>query len=735
MNAIDSNAVPSSGQVADLPFQNENGSKKKLLILAGVLCGVLLTIVVAVAYFSNQKTNSNEQLNSGKNSTTKGGLKKGVGAATPQSHPLPQVTVGKWNILATALKSQPSARVYSFLENFTLTDLNNMLVGFYQQPKIEENANRFIVTSQASDMLYVQKPSGSFILLSPKGVSLADEKEADRRSAVESLVHRLFHENTLVITTEFDKTNNPGVRYYELHRSWEASGLPVLSFLGLFNTQEAIPFSKLKIGVAVGNVKDKRVINTSDKTDGLRRPNDFSTVTVGVKDGKVVSITSNARRIKGVEQMPTISYADAVTRLKANRYDRIYTIPAGEGVVDYAKLYPKDTAKLSQVEVTESILTYLEEMPGTVQTKLIPYYVFRGSGVLASGYRVKVLAAVSATKQEVLGASTSRLLAQSEDENPGINLGTFTPTPTPPPPTPLPTQPPVATPPQVGPTAATLAPDVPANQSPCTGGIDVSNQTMQTDANGNQYFVNTEDLDLYVIPKTTDITQLTNILETGIDYSNVKAGDRPQLDINIRPDIGTLFDGGLPAGCPIRVTGPSPTLFIYSSTTRSISLSPNFSLTYADPFIKNDNWDVSVNSSNRLLVNGVSRPYIYYEYQPVTFNKPKLGWTVKKDEIGNFSKQIGKKLSLTELETQRVASEIGNSAKDVRYSTLFIGLIPQQELNSKLPISTTQQPQAFHRVHFYLTGATGTEPVSSPSLKPLERFPYMFLEIGAVSGR
>ena len=133
-------------------------------------------------------------------------------------------------------------------------------------------------------------------------------------------------------------------------------------------------------------------------------------------------------------------------------------------------------------------------------------------------------------------------------------------------------------------------------------------------------------------------------------------------------------------------------------------------------------------------MNGVSRPYIYYEYQPVTFNKPKLGWTVKKDEIGNFSKQIGKKLSLTELETQRVASEIGNSAKDVRYSTLFIGLIPQQELNSKLPISTTQQPQAFHRVHFYLTGATGTEPVSSPSLKPLERFPYMFLEIGAVSG-
>lgn len=724
MNATDSNSVPSSGQVADLPFQNENGSKKKLLILAGVLCGVLLTIVVAVAYFSNQKTNSNEQLNSGKNSTTKGGLKKGVGTATPQSHPLPQVTVGKWNILATALKSQPSARVYSFLENFTLTDLNNMLVGFYQQPKIQENANRFIVTSQTSDMLYVQKPSGSFILLSPKGVSLADEKEADRRSAVESLVHRLFHENTLVITTEFDKTNNPGVRYYELHRSWEASGLPVLSFLGLFNTQEAIPFSKLKIGVAVGNVKDKRVINTSDKTDGLRRPNDFSTVTVGVKDGKVVSITSNARRIKGVEQMPTISYADAVTRLKANRYDRIYTIPAGEGVVDYAKLYPKDTAKLSQVEVTESILTYLEEMPGTVQTKLIPYYVFRGSGVLASGYRVKVLAAVSATKQEVLGASTSRLLAQSEDENPGINLGTFTPTPTPPPPTPLPTQPPVVlTPGQVAEVVETSAPLPPAIT--CSNDIEPTN--VQIDPEGNQYFVSGGDL--YVIPKTADVAQFYVTIEQGIALAKTQTGDRPQ---EVDPNLTVKLDQGLPVNCPIQISGYSPTLFVYSSTTRSITISPNFSLTYADPLVKNSTWNVDVNNGVNLNVNGVSRPYIYYEYQPVTFNKPKLGWTVKKDEIGNFSKQIGKKLALTELETQRVASEIGNSAKDVRYSTLFIGLIPQQELNSKLPINTTQQPQAFHRVHFYISGATGKEMVSSPSLKPLERFPYMFLEIGAV---
>jgi hypothetical protein len=729
------NSLPPSNSIYNLSKQEEKISKNKLLIIAGALCVVLLVIAVALSFFMPKQAKVEEQSSSTKQSQTQttGGNKQDT-PAKKMAHPLPQVTVGTWKISAPAVTVPRSLRTFSFLENYSLSDFKNILAGLIKEPKIDENAGRFSAKT-STDMLYLQKPSGAFVYISSDGVALPQQvKPQTVKSSVETFVHNMFHENTLVITNEYDKTSTPGIHYYELHRSWDSVSLPILSFFGLFNTQEAIPFSKLKIGVAVGNVKDKRVINTSDKTDGLRRPNDFSTVTVGVKEGKVISVASNARRIKAVEQIPTISYDEAVTRLKANRYDKIYTIPAGEGAVDYAKLYPKDTAKLSQVEVTESILTYLEEMPGTVQTKLIPYYVFRGSGVLASGYRVKVLAAVSATKQEVLGASTSRLLAQSEDENPGINLGTFTPTPTPPPPTPLPTQPPVATPPQVGPTAATLAPDVPANQSPCTGGIDVSNQTMQTDANGNQYFVNTEDLDLYVIPKTTDITQLTNILETGIDYSNVKAGDRPQLDINIRPDIGTLFDGGLPAGCPIRVTGPSPTLFIYSSTTRSISLSPNFSLTYADPFIKNDNWDVSVNSSNRLLVNGVSRPYIYYEYQPVTFNKPKLGWTVKKDEIGNFSKQIGKKLSLTELETQRVASEIGNSAKDVRYSTLFIGLIPQQELNSKLPISTTQQPQAFHRVHFYLTGATGTEPVSSPSLKPLERFPYMFLEIGAVSG-
>lgn len=90
------------------------------------------------------------------------------------------------------------------------------------------------------------------------------------------------------------------------------------------------------------------------------------------------------------------------------------------------------------------------------------------------------------------------------------------------------------------------------------------------------------------------------------------------------------LDQGLPVNCPIQISGYSPTLFVYSSTTRSITISPNFSLTYADPLVKNSTWNVDVNNGVNLNVNGVSRPYIYYEYQPVTFNKPKLGWTVKR---------------------------------------------------------------------------------------------------------
>ncbi|MGB5034614.1 MAG: hypothetical protein WBO56_02355, partial [Microgenomates group bacterium] len=583
-----------------------------------------------------------EQSSSTKQSQTQttGGNKQDT-PAKKMAHPRPQVTVGTWKISAPAVTVPRSLRTFSFLENYSLSDFKNILAGLIKEPKIDENAGRFSAKT-STDMLYLQKPSGAFVYISSDGVALPQQvKPQTVKSSVETFVHNMFHENTLVITNEYDKTSTPGIHYYELHRSWDSVSLPILSFFGLFNTQEAIPFSKLKIGVAVGNVKDKRVINTSDKTDGLRRPNDFSTVTVGVKEGKVISVASNARRIKAVEQMPTISYADAVTRLKANRYDRIYTIPAGEGVVDYAKLYPKDTAKLSQVEVTESILTYLEEMPGTVQTKLIPYYVFRGSGVLASGYRVKVLAAVSATKQEVLGASTSRLLAQSEDENPGINLGTFTPTPTPPPPTPLPTQPPVVlTPGQVAEVVETSAPLPPAIT--CSNDIEPTN--VQIDPEGNQYFVSGGDL--YVIPKTADVAQFYVTIEQGIALAKTQTGDRPQ---EVDPNLTVKLDQGLPVNCPIQISGYSPTLFVYSSTTRSITISPNFSLTYADPLVKNSTWNVDVNNGVNLNVNGVSRPYIYYEYQPVTFNKPKLGWTVKKDEIGNFSKQIGKKLALTEL--------------------------------------------------------------------------------------
>ena len=703
------NSLPLDGSIYNLPDQEEKISRKKLLILVGVLSSIILAIVLIISFFSSQKNTTEQQAAyTGQSQTRTSKSASQLAMNKPQTHPLPQVTVGKWTLSAAAVTAPSSLRSFIFLENYSLPDFKNILSGLIKEPKIDENAGRFSATSSSgSDMLYLQKPSGSFVFLSSDGVALPQKvKSQTLKSSVESFVHDMFHENTLVITNEYDKTSTAGVHYYELHRSWESAGLPILSFFGLFNTKETVPFSTLKLGVSGDNLEDKSIVRTLDKTDGLRRPDDFNTVTVGVAEGKVVSIASNARRITGVQQESIITYEEAVARLKANRYDKIYTTPAGEGDVEYTKAYAKDVATLAQVEVTESILTYLEEMPGTVQKKMIPYFVFRGHGVLSSGYRVNVIAAVPATKQNVLGTSTSRILAQATQaatDSPALNLSTFVQTP---------------------------APTVQCGPGDIAELGVIDPQTVQTDSNGNQYFIANNFL--YIIPQSTDITQIYKTIDVAMLYS---ASSSAKLD-GLRPKVTNgvgLFDNAA-LGCPVRITGSSPTLFIYSSVPRSITLSPKFSLTYADPSTKNNNWDVFVNSSSSLLVSGVARPYIYYEYLPVTFEKPKSGWIVKKDEIGNFSKQIGKKLGLTDIETQRVASEIGNSAKDVQSSTIFVGIVAQQEVNAKLPFELTQKPQVFHRVHFYISGATGKETVSTPTLKPLERFPFMFLEIGAASG-
>ena len=228
------------------------------------------------------------------------------------------------------------------------------------------------------------------------------------------------------------------------------------------------------------------------------------------------------------------------------------------------------------------------------------------------------------------------------------------------------------------------------------------------------------DTQWYIIPSQSDMSSLQQSLD---DL-------RSQLDDNpanpIREQMNLIMEylaaftntSGL---CPIRVTGPSPSLFVYGTMGIKFLISPQFKLTYSDPAISEKNtWQITM-----------PHPYLYYEYSAVHFQKPDSGWVIERKNLEAFSQTISQSLALTNEETERLGIELTNALSYSKDTNLFIGLIPQSEVNEKLPLSISPQPENVYRYHFFITHHIPTVG-STPRLQPVERGNTTVIELGAV---
>src|SRR3990167_9713130 len=133
------------------------------------------------------------------------------------------------------------------------------------------------------------------------------------------------------------------------------------------------------------------------------------------------------------------------------------------------------------------------------------------------------------------------------------------------------------------------------------------------------------------------------------------------LSTKERRDTTEFFNRIGSRGCPIGLTGVSPTIFTYSPNTKVQPLAP-------------------------ILYLEQNSQYLYYEYDStnISFNKPKEGWVVDKEDLVKFSNNLSDILRLTSIEYERLLFELNFSAVDVKSEKLYIGLIPQEEINEKL---------------------------------------------------
>lgn len=655
-----------------------------------------------------------------------------------KAYSFPRLTVDKWNIEKSAATSPTSstATVYNLNSKYSKTDFNGLLFNFFAATSTDETDKSLRAYSDrnGSSLLYMQKDTGSFLYKSTEGFPISSGSGAlDESKRIIAFAQDTLGDDTLASFATYGKKSNPGVTYYELHRDWNRLGYPLYNLFGILNLKDT-SLRGLSLYEPTNYVEpDSDIINSSDKTDGFKRPNDFNTVTIGVRSGKIIDVVSNLRLFTRTSSKPVtdklISYNDAVKKLTNNEYSKLYTSPAGEGVVDREKMYPQNKASINEATVTESAIAYLEELPGTEQEVLAPYYIFRGTATLSTGYRVTFVATVPAIARNVLGTSTSTLAQFDSTQKQGtLEFEEVTATRSAPAPAGSSQQdvPQLPPPNQLCEEDPQSVNDLYNTQIDDTTGttfgqFDVQppgdiRATSGTGWYGPQWFA--------VSAANHDINQLNTIIDSSVARLQLK---RDELGSQDSPTSLRDFDSLLnewesqATSCPLRLTGRSPSLFIYTQLPTTVSVTLGSNITYLDPPSPTNSWTITT-----------PHDYLYYEYARIPFKKPVEGWNINRRELVNFSTKIALKLGLNTAESERLIHELRNASQDVHSDRLFIGLVDRAELTAQLPLTMSPRPDSMYRIHFHISPATLGHS-NPPTLQPITRTAYTVVELGATN--
>jgi len=727
-----------------------NNQSRKPLIIASVIIAFLVIILAVMIFFLNRAQGGGTAGSTSPSSilsTLFGSGRKPTGGVASNSVSVPpgqegnetgnqtskpnlnnlpstpEVKVANWVLEAEKpASSLTQAQVYSFKTSYTDSDGVSLAKKFLGSNIGTEKGTKLIgyyplnSGDKQASMFFFNTAVGTFSYASTEGVEVSGT-DGKPESKATAFLKSVLPDSTVKLTASYKRKDQADYQYFEYHRDWKETGLPILNPLGLLDLPETQTMSKLSLTNAAGNLsKDDQVYATSDSSDGLPRQNDFNTVTVviDVNHGNLIALNSNLRQLNQsqVKTVSLISFNEAVEKLKNNRYESLLTKPSGQGSADYNKVYPGNRSTAKTATVTEAVLAYLENSPSVVQSTLAPYYVFRGYTNLDSGYKVNFIATVPAqadSKLQVNGSLGSKL---------PLVLGEST----------------TATPPAQQQSTINFPASCPK------GGWGFG-----------------------VLP----IEKLKNVRQMG----QIKAGDGyacysgvcwwifyiPEGQMDVNSVISTVRTSGVYGrdnayfvrdyltalenpDCAVRISGGSPSVFVYGRTgsVSSVSLS-KIGLTYADPISSDNLWQVtSLNNGKLKTQSGSLYDYLYYEYLPtsVSFTKPVSGWTVNRSKVEELVRgKIAPALKLTEKETSRAIYEISHAAYYIEDQTLFVGVVSPGQVDTQLPLTVSDNLKHVYRYHFYVSAAGGKDKVlPEPVLHPIDRSQPFLLEIGGVRG-
>ena len=728
-----------------------------LVIFSSILIIVALLLLILIANPQNKKTVEKTE------PTTQNQITQPEVTTPPK--PIFDSWVEAESVYFNEVEINPFSSIYTFKTNYSDAELNKLsnFFGFYNEPTIVGKISTYTnyATDSASLMVFDNNNS-SLSYFSADGLALT--QTGDKPSNISEMISPFgLYDQSIKFFASYKRKDQSDVRYYEFHRAREQAGYPILNPVGLLNLSENQLVKDLDfISKNESLAKDEEIYETSDNKDGYVRADDFNTMTVGIdeKRNKIISIISNIRPFTqspvSLSKNELLTKDEALEKLKTGNYEMFLPTPSGEGVIDFKKVFPGNLAKGKQAVINEIAVVYLELPSFTSQTLLQPYYLFRGYSELDSGYRINFVAAVRAQKNsDVAGVST---LTQGLGGQQQGTLKFSGPTPTEiitieptekltvaptEKTTIIPTN--KLTPTKkliVTPTSTTFASPTtnltPTTKKPCA--VTEEDFIVIYEFEGMRYGLTTKERFWYLIPdEDSDYTadEYIAIIKRFIKHLE----DNPGLIPESLPSSATLRnikyiiqDIDLYKGCPINMTGHSPSLFIYGSLGDSFTIEPDFELYYNDPPIDEGTWNVDTAHNNYIKVNNILRKYIYYEYKPVGFSQPTSGWVIDRNKLSELSAQLASALKLNNTEISRLLFELKHASSQIKERYLFVGIINESEINRKLPLNVTPTIENIQRYHFYVKGLSKKVTIPKPILTPVVRTEKLILELGAIKG-
>ncbi len=399
----------------------------------------------------------------------------------------PQFNVGRYTVATTLPFLPAQTKIYTFKNSFpedqTLTLAQKLLS---KDAKLVTTKDGIRTYSSTFGYLVFNTTSGTFELNSIGATAPFEQLKTinDIRPALTTYLQDKLNiiDETTTLSAYYQRSTSPDITYYEFHRDPEKIGLHIINPVGVANLPEDIPLKKVSINsFTVDSANDPTIILASD-SPGKARRNDFNTLTVGINSsGSIVSLESNLRPVESSDYVSGLSLSilspdQALEELQKQGAYFSITVPAGQGTIDYDKVYLNNQLKTQEAVITDMALTYIEKPPNVAQRYLQPAYIVRGYAETDTGVRVKFVQTVPAisslenTTSGVVWSVAQRLIKPAfaiGDETtipcPGgsgiCTFEKFKTTPTPVPRQFTPTQPTPTRPQQVAPTKPILTTD------------------------------------------------------------------------------------------------------------------------------------------------------------------------------------------------------------------------------------------------------------------------------------